>query len=46
MKKFTELNQLQLRKLYNDYIIYRDEECKGRAKLSIKEFYEKIYRTI
>jgi hypothetical protein len=44
MKKFTELSQLELRKLYTAYINYRDVKCKGNPKLGIKEFYKKIER--
>lgn len=35
------LNQDQLKKLYSDFVFYRDEECEGFAKIGIKEFYAK-----
>jgi len=35
------LNQDQLKKLYSDFVFYRDEECGGLPKIGIKEFYGK-----
>jgi len=35
------LNSQQLKKLYSDFVYYRDEECGGFAKIGVKEFYAK-----
>lgn len=35
------LSREQLRKLYFDFTIYRDNQCGGRAGMSVTEFYEK-----
>lgn len=35
------LNQDQLKKLYSDFVFYRDGECGGWAKIGVKEFYAK-----
>lgn len=33
------LNSIQLKKLYSDYVKYRDAECGGLADMSVEEFY-------
>lgn len=35
------LNRSQLGALYNDYVVYRDKECGGWAKIGIVNFYIK-----
>lgn len=39
--KIEELNEQQLKTLYNNFFVYMDKHCKGRAKMSVYEFLKK-----
>jgi hypothetical protein len=39
---FDKLTSEQLSQLYNNYVYYRDNLCKGWARLSVIEFYNKF----
>jgi hypothetical protein len=37
----SELNEYQLKKLYFNFVAYRDSHCNGWAKISIHDFLRK-----
>lgn len=41
-KRFEELNQEELGKLYGNFVVYRDRHCSGWVKIGTREFYKRF----